>query len=202
MTKSKKVRIQTQEEAPELEVESGQEIDDSASKGEGEKNTAGSEASDELGAARQEARDHYDRLLRVSAEFENYKKRSAKEISDFRKYANESLIKDLLPVVDNLERAIASARDEKEIGESFLEGIEMTRKELLRVFEKFGVKAIEAVGEEFDPRFHQAVMQEESEDHPENIVTSELSRGYTIQERLLRPTMVVVSKGNPAGSGG
>ena len=152
------------------------------------------EMSAELEAARKEAGENYDRFLRVSAEFENYKKRKEREASDFRKYANEAFVKELLPVVDNLERALETSADHEDAVSCILEGVDMTLKEILKVLEKFAVKAVDAVGNPFDPTYHQAVMQEESEGHSENTVIKELQKGYTIHDRLLRPAMVVVAK--------
>jgi len=146
-----------------------------------------------LAAAEAAEKESYDRFLRVSADFENYKKRSSREMSEFRKYANESLIRDLLPIVDNLERAIVSASDHKDI-DSFVEGVNLTFNEVMKVLERFSVKPIDAVGMPFDPTYHQAVMQEPDDDKPENTIIRELQKGYTIHDRLLRPTMVVVSK--------
>jgi len=145
-------------------------------------------------AAAQEAKDNHDRLLRVSADFENYKKRSAREMEGLRKFANESLIKEMLPVVDNLERAIDSSNNNGGTKNSIVEGVDMTLMEILKILEKFGVKPIESLGETFDPGFHEAVMQQESEDHAENTVLQEFQKGYMINDRLLRPAMVVVSK--------
>jgi len=142
----------------------------------------------------EEAKETYDRFLRVSAEFENYKKRSAREMSEFKKFANESLIKELLLVVDNMERAISSSKNEGISNNSLVEGVNMTLKELLKIFEKFGVKQVESLGKPFDPNFHQAVMQEETDEHPHNTVINELQKGYIINERLLRASTVVVSK--------
>ena len=144
-------------------------------------------------ALEEETKETYDRFLRLSAEFENYKKRSAREMSEFKKFANESLIKELLLVVDNMERAINSSKDEGNSNNSLIEGIDMTLKELLKIFEKFGVKQVESMGKPFDPNFHQAVMQQEADEHPHNTVINELQKGYIINERLLRPAMVVVS---------
>ncbi|NNG00500.1 MAG: nucleotide exchange factor GrpE [Desulfobacteraceae bacterium] len=149
-----------------------------------------------LETAQNEARENYDRLLRVSAEFENYKKRTNREVSDFKRYANESLIRDLLSVVDNLERAIESAKQDISEEGALVEGVEMTLSEVVKIFEKHSVKPIESLGEEFDPCFHQAMMQEEVTDKPNNIVLKELQKGYLIHDRLLRPAMVVVSKSN------
>jgi molecular chaperone GrpE len=146
-------------------------------------------------AAEQESRQHYERLLRVSADFENFKKRTFRENDDFRKFANELMLLELLPVVDNLERAIQSTTVEnKEVG-CVIEGVEMTLKALLKIFEKFSVKIIEAEGKPFDPNFHQAMMQEASDSIPENTVIREFQKGYLLHDRLLRPSMVVVSKG-------
>ena len=146
-----------------------------------------------LAAQEQEAKEINDRLLRVSADYENYKKRSAREMEDFRKYANQSLLKEMLTVVDNLELAINSAEEEKSTDEKLIEGLNLTRTEMLRVLEKFNVKPITARGEVFDPAFHEAVMREETDDYPENTVLSEFQKGYLIHDRLLRPAMVVVA---------
>ena len=145
-------------------------------------------------AKEKEAEETYDRLLRLSAEFENYKKRSAREIEEFRKFANQSLIKEMLSVVDNLELALNSTNSHKAIDKDLLQGLEMTHSEILKVFEKFNVKPIDAKGQPFDPTFHEAVMQEETDDYAKNTVINEMQRGYMIHERLLRPSMVVVAK--------
>ncbi len=147
-----------------------------------------------LEAKEKEAGETYDRLLRVSAEFDNFKKRSSREMEDFRKFANQSLIKEMLSVVDNLELAMNSTNGHKAIDKDLLQGLEMTHKEILKVFEKFNVKPIDAKGQPFDPTFHEAVMQEETDDSPKNTVINELQKGYMIHDRLLRPSMVVVAK--------
>ncbi len=144
-------------------------------------------------AKEEEAKETYDRLLRVSADFENYKKRSSREMEDFRKYANQSLLKEMLSVVDNLELAISSSNEDKKTDKNLIEGLNLTLNEILRVFEKFNVKPIEAQGQTFDPAYHEAVMREETDDYPENSVISEFQKGYLIHDRLLRPAMVVVA---------
>ncbi len=152
---------------------------------------------DALSAARKEAADNYDRFLRLGAEFENYKKRVQRQMDDHRKYSNTELIKDLLPVVDNLERAIAAYHDNRSnIEACMVEGVEMTLKEVLNILEKHNATQVEAQGKPFDPNYHEAVMQEESEQHPENTVINELQKGYLLHDRLIRPSMVVVSKGS------
>ena len=146
-----------------------------------------------LESVEQEAKEAHDRFLRVSAEFENYKKRSAREMDEFRKFANESLLREMLMVVDNLERALNSSNNDNQANSHIAEGVDMTLKEILKVFEKFNVKPIEALGKPFDPNFHQAAMREETNERPENTVLNELEKGYMIHDRLLRPAMVVVS---------
>ncbi|OGP57850.1 MAG: nucleotide exchange factor GrpE [Deltaproteobacteria bacterium RBG_13_49_15] len=141
-----------------------------------------------------QAKENYDRLLRVSADFENYKKRMNRESESFKKYANESLIRELLPVVDNLERAFDSASLNQEASQSLVKGVHLTISEIQNIFKRFSVKPISSVNKPFDPAFHQAVIQEETDAVDENMVIKELQKGYLIHDRLLRPAMVVVSK--------
>jgi molecular chaperone GrpE len=149
---------------------------------------------EKIASLEKEAAENHDRLLRMAAEFENYKKRAAREMNDFRKFANENFVKAMLPVVDNLDRAIESSSNDKNANNSVVEGVSMTLKEILKVFEEFNVKPFESLGKTFDPSLHQAMMQEEGEGYPDNTVLKELQKGYMIHDRLLRPAMVVVSK--------
>jgi len=151
----------------------------------------------QLEEAKQEISQEHDQLLRLSAEFENYKKRVSRQMEDFRKYANETLLKDLLSVVDNLERAINTSgeKSDEPVQSCVIEGVEMTLNEILKLLSKYHVTSIDALGKPFDPIFHEAVMQETSEEQPENTVINEFQKGYLIHDRLLRPSMVVVSKG-------
>lgn len=155
------------------------------------------ELSAQLDALKQKADEERDRLLRVLAEFENYKKRMNRHMEEYKKYANEGLLKDLLSVVDNLERAISSSSNAMDNPKEscVVEGVEMTLNEILKIMEKFHVTSFEAQGKPFDPAFHEAVMQQESEKYPENTVINVLQKGYLIHDRLLRPAMVIVSKG-------
>jgi molecular chaperone GrpE len=149
----------------------------------------------ELEAARAEATQNYDKLLRLSAEFENYKKRMQRQVEEYRKFANESLIKDLLSVVDNLERAMdASAQSQKESDQCMMQGLEMTLEEIRKVLKKYHVTPVEAMGKPFDPAFHEAVMQQPTDDCPDNTVIQEMQKGYMLHDRLIRPAMVVVSR--------
>jgi molecular chaperone GrpE len=162
----------------------------------GKKGAAETESLEErLHAAEARAEENHERFLRIMAEFENYKKRMDREMNDYRKYANESLIKDILPIVDNLERALETTDENNEkASRAMREGVEMTLKGLLSSLEKFGVVAFESLEKPFDPNFHHAVMQEESAGHSQNTVVQELQKGYLIGDRLLRPAMVTVSK--------
>lgn len=157
------------------------------------------ENDDRLKALEQEASEKHDRLLRLSADFENYKKRMNRQMDDLRKYANETLLKDLLYVVDNLERAVSTSGEKNgaPMDSCVLEGVQMTLSEITKLLTRNHVTPIEAIGKPFDPSFHEAVMQEVSPDHPENTVVKEFQRGYLIYDRLLRPAMVVVSKVKP-----
>ena len=147
-----------------------------------------------LQTAEQQAQENYDRLLRVSAEFDNYKKRTAREMQEVVKYANEKMAKELLTVVDNLERAIEAAGAERTDDDPLVKGIHLTLGEVLKILERHKVKPVKALGELFDPTYHQAMMQEEVEGQPPNTVVREMQKGYVIHDRLLRPSMVVVSK--------
>lgn len=160
--------------------------------------TIGNETEDlrrELAAKELEAKNHYDRFLRQVAELENFKKRSAREREEVARYANETLIKDLLSVVDNLERAVAHASGGGN-GKPIVEGVEMVLKGLLDVLAKHGVTQISAIGQPFDPSMHEAMAQVESDDHQPNSVVEELHKGYTLRDRLLRPALVSVAKGS------
>jgi len=134
-----------------------------------------------------------DRFVRLSAEFDNYRKRKQREIDEFKKFATETVFKQFLPVVDNLERAISSAESNKDL-DTLLEGVELTHKEILKIFQAFNVTPVEAENQVFDPNFHQAVTQKETDEVPENTVTNVLQTGYILNDRLIRPAMVVVSK--------
>ena len=133
-----------------------------------------------------------DRLARAQAEFENARRRASKEQQDFRDYASADAIKSFLPVMDSFERALQVKTD----GRDFRSGIELIYKQLQDVLAKLGVRAILAKGEQFDPRYHEAIEMVETSDAPDHAVLEELQRGYKFKDRLLRPAMVKVAK-NP-----
>jgi len=134
-----------------------------------------------------------DRLLRTAAEFDNYRKRVDRERRELAEAASVDLIRDLLPLVDDLERALQVEATSEE-AEAYRRGFEIIYRQLLEVLRKRGVTPIEAVGRPFDPLYHEAVVHEASQTHPEGEVMGELRRGYMIGERLLRPSMVRVAK--------
>jgi molecular chaperone GrpE len=149
----------------------------------------------ELEAKAKDTAEWHDKLLRLGAEFENYKKRMQKEKSDLMKFGNESLLKALLPILDNLERTIDHGKNMNGNG-PLLRDVEITLRQLLNILERFSVKPVAALGEAFDPEKHEAVSLAESDQEP-NRVISELEKGYLFHERLLRPAKVVVSKAQP-----
>ena len=131
-----------------------------------------------------------DRLLRTAAEFDNYRKRVDRERRDLAEYTAADIVSEMLPIVDNLERALAAASE----SDPLRKGVELILKQMLDMLRKRGVKRIEALGTDFDPNFHQAVIHEVSDEHREGEVMEELQRGYLLGDRLLRPSMVKVAK--------
>ena len=138
----------------------------------------------------EEASRNYDLFLRVRAETENFKKRMLREKSEALRFASEPLVRDLLPVVDNLERAVEHADGN---GQSIIEGVQLVLKSLLDVLERYGVKRVDAVGEQFDPARHEAMAQVESPEHAPNQVVHQHHSGYLLHDRLLRPALVTVA---------
>ena len=155
-----------------------------------------------LAAKAQEAERLQERLLRLQAEFDNYKKRMAREKTEFLKFATENLLLEFLPVLDNLERAVASARAESVNREAVADGIEMIVRLFRSTLDKAGVKPMEAAGQPFDPGLHQAIAQVETADGPENLVVEEVQKGYLLEGRVLRAAMVKVSRSASATSSG
>ena len=138
---------------------------------------------------------NYDLYLRSQAELDNVIKRSKKDKEEWIKYSNETLIKDILPVIDNLEMALCHSNNEKSLN-ALREGVELTLKGLKDVLAKSGLEELKAEGELFDPCYHHAVSEQENDEVESGIVLNELQKGYTLNQRLIRPSMVVLSKGN------
>ncbi len=141
----------------------------------------------------QEAKSNYDRYLRQAAELENFKKRTLRERDEAIRFANEYLIKDLLPVIDNLERAIVHAKG-GDGGQPLVEGVEMVLKGFFDVLTRHGVVQLSAVGQPFDPVKHEAMAHMESDKHLPNTVMEEHHKGYLLHDRLLRPALVSIAK--------
>lgn len=132
-----------------------------------------------------------DRLLRTAAEFDNYRKRVDRDRREQAEAATADALADLLPIIDDLERALKAPKGDLE---SFRKGVELIHQQMIELLRKRGVKSVDAVGADFDPRYHQAVVQESSADHREGEVMEEFARGYMLGDRLLRPAMVKVAK--------
>ena len=180
MTRKHKHEQKQQQEAPEREEEARTE-----------------DAAAELAEVRQQLAQANDQLMRLAAEFENTKKRLQREREVTLKYAEENLLREILPGLDNLERAIEQVRESNKV-ETLLEGLEMTRQGLLATLEKFGVKQLQCIGEPFDPNLHEALTMEASSEVAANHVITEFVRGYTYKDRLLRAAKVAVSSGDAA----
>ncbi len=146
-----------------------------------------------LAEKEKEANENYDRLLRTAAELENLKKRVAREKEEWTKFANEELIKAILPFIDNLERAVNHAEKVVDAG-VLIEGVRLTLQQLLQSLSKFGLSTFESVGKPFDPAFHEAMLVVESDKHEPNQVVEEFQKGYILNDRVIRPAMVSVSK--------
>jgi len=146
---------------------------------------------------KQQRDDYYDRLLRKTAEFDNYRKRIERERSQLSEAAAADLLQEMLPLVDDMERALKAdpGTDSSAATEAFRRGVELIHQQLLKTLGKRGVKPIDALGEDFDPHFHQAVAYEAADGRREGEVVEEFSRGYMLGDRLLRPAMVKVAKG-------
>ncbi|MCE5244689.1 MAG: nucleotide exchange factor GrpE, partial [Desulfobacteraceae bacterium] len=165
------------ENAPETAEEQVESVQDTGGNG---------ECAEALAAKDEEIKSLQDRVLRAAAEMENTRKRLEREKSEGICFANESLLRDLLPIVDNLERAIVHGEEEGNF-QALLEGVRLTLKSFGDTLGKYGCKVFESMGKPFDPNFHEAVMQQESSEHPEKTVVQEFQKGYTLKDRLLRP---------------
>lgn len=145
----------------------------------------------------QEKEEYYDRLLRVQADFDNYRKRVQKEQANLLKYGAENTLKEILPVLDNIERAVNSAREHNNSDSQLREGIEMVLSQFLGALEKLGVKPIETTGHPFDPNKHDALIRVHAPKEPEGAVVSEICKGYYLHDKVLRPAQVTVGTHEP-----
>jgi molecular chaperone GrpE len=157
---------------------------------------------DPLELAKAEAADYRDRYLRLAAEMDNLRRRTARDVKDAKSYSVAGFARDMLAVSDNLRRALdaipADARAAGDAGfTALVEGVEMTERAMLSALERHGVQKLEPVGQKFDPNFHQAMFEVPNPEVPNNTVVQVVQAGYTIGERVLRPAMVGVAKGGP-----
>ncbi len=148
----------------------------------------------ELEAAQAKAGESWDALLRVKAEMENLRRRSEKDVQGAHKFALEKFSRELLSVMDSLELGLQSFQGKGESVDDLKKGVELTLQQLGSVFEKFNIKAVDPTGEKFNPEFHQAMSMQPTADHEPNTVIAVFQKGYLLNERLLRPAMVVVSQ--------
>ncbi|RJP29058.1 MAG: nucleotide exchange factor GrpE [Candidatus Omnitrophota bacterium] len=150
-----------------------------------------------LKEAAAKAEDHWDRILRMQAEFENTKKRLERDKQEFIKFANERIVMELLNVLDDLERTVELAQSKHQDLSAFLKGVEMILAHLYEMLKEHGVKPIEAKNKKFDPSFHEALMEEQCDDLPEHTIVEELQKGYLLNDRVVRTSKVKVSKKCP-----
>jgi molecular chaperone GrpE len=148
----------------------------------------------EITTAQEEARNNWDLYLRERADMENLRKRHQRDKEDAIRFANDRLLKEMIPVLDNLERAVDHAEQGSDDSQGLLEGVNMTINQFRKALEDFGIKPINAVGTDFDPNLHQAMGQVESEEQAPNTVATEFQKGYLLHDRLLRPSLVMVAK--------
>ena len=192
------------------ETEQNQEVEEAVegkveTAAEQEENTAEVETDEmtletQLANAQAKADENWDQLMRTKAEMENIRRRSEKDVSNARKFALEKFAQELLPVIDSMEMGVAAAQDESADVAKLREGTEMTLKMFETAIEKFGIKGVHPHGEAFNPDHHQAMTMIDSPEHEPNTVIDVMQKGYLLNERLVRPAMVVVSSAN-SGNG-
>jgi len=136
---------------------------------------------------------HQEQYLRTLADMENLRKRTQRDKEELAKFANENILREILPVIDNLERAVEHA-EQAETNDGLFEGVQMTLTQFSQLLNKFGVEPVNAVGQLFDPAYHQAMGQMESDEHPINTVVQQMQKGYQLNSRLLRPAFVMLAK--------
>ncbi len=193
MSKKKNPEVEEQQTPQEPEiVEAETEAEDASAQDEETEALEALKA--ELAASRDEVEQHKEQYLRTRAEMENFRRRMQREKEELSKFANESILREILPVIDNLERAVCHARENEADASSLLDGVEMTLSQFQKVLEKFNVIPVDAHGKPFDPACHEAMGQQENSECEPNTVVQVLQSGYMLNDRLLRPALVMVSK--------
>lgn len=191
--KKKNIPIEDGNEAEEeAKAEAAEEAEEKAEAEEAEEAAEDKAADEEASAEEQES----ERYMRLMAEFQNFKRRAAKEKTDIHAFANERIVNDLLPVLDNFERALgqeAEASENEEL-KNYAKGMELIFEQFKGALEKAGVKEIEALGEDFDPNVHNAVMTEQTDEYEDGKISKVMQKGYKLNDRVVRPSMVAVNK--------
>lgn len=193
-----------EEKKKNIPIEDGNEAEEEAKAEAAEEAEEKTEAEETEEAAEEKATEEEDsveeqeseRYMRLMAEFQNFKRRSAKEKTDIHAFANERIVNDLLPVLDNFERALgqeAEASENEEL-KNYAKGMELIFEQLKGALEKAGVKEIEALGEDFDPNVHNAVMTEQTDEYEDGKISKVMQKGYKLNDRVVRPSMVAVNK--------
>lgn len=187
------VKEEPMKEEPEEKAEenAGPEAGENGAEEAEEKGEAGAEEANEEEPEKDAEAEESERYMRLMAEFQNFKRRAAKEKSDIHAYANERIVSDLLPVLDNFERALET---ETEDIEAYAKGMELIFEQLKTALDKAGVKEIEALGCDFDPNVHNAVMTDNTDEYENDKISKVLQKGYTLNDRVVRPSMVAVNK--------
>ena len=191
--KKKNIPIEDGNEAEEeAKAEAAEEAEEKAEAEETEEAAEDKAADEEASAEEQES----ERYMRLMAEFQNFKRRAAKEKTDIHAFANERIVNDLLPVLDNFERALGTEAEASENEElkNYAKGMELIFEQLKGALEKAGVKEIEALGEDFDPNVHNAVMTEQTDEYEDGKISKVMQKGYKLNDRVVRPSMVAVNK--------
>ena len=190
-----KKKNQPAAEEPEIITEQEQGTPDEAIFAEAEEETDPlQKLRQEIVVAKEEAGKNWDLYLRERADLENARKRHQRDREEAIRFANDRLLREMIPVLDNLERAVGHAEQGDDDNQNLLEGVNMTINQFRKVLEDFGVKPINALGEDFDPNLHQAMGHVETTDQAPNTVTSEFQKGYLLNDRLLRPSLVMVAR--------
>ena len=188
---------QDQGQEVEGELETAAELEENAAETESEEVESGDTTLEtQLADAQAKADDNWDQLVRTKAEMENIRRRSERELANAHKYALEKFAQELLPVIDSMEMGMAAAQDENADVSKLREGTEMTLKMFETAIEKFGIKGVHPKGEAFNPEHHQAMTMIDSQEHEPNMIIDVMQKGYLLNERLVRPAMVVVASAN------
>lgn len=157
-----------------------------------DQNTEEDKVSQELDELRRQVEEHQQKVLRTQADFDNFRRRTRQEKEEKAKYASQNLIEQLLPVLDNFERALDSSKTSNDF-EALAKGVDMIFRQIDQLMDQEGLKRMETVGQPFNPDFHQAIMQVESEEYEEGYIVEEVQKGYMLKDKVIRPAMVKVS---------